>query len=113
MLTIENLTEYGADIKAGLEICMNNEQFYLKMVNMMIKDNQVDRLKQAIADNDLNAAFEAAHALKGVSANLGLTPIRKPVSEMTELLRSRTEMDYSEYVEEIEKQKDKLAALAE
>lgn len=113
MLTIDKLTEFGADVKSGLEICMNNEEFYLKMVNLMIQDNQVDKLKESIDAGDLDAAFEAAHALKGVTGNLGLTPIRKPVLEITELLRARTEMDYSELVEEIEKQKDILTKLAE
>ena len=70
-------------------------------------------LKESIDAGDLDAAFEAAHALKGVTGNLGLTPIRKPVLEITELLRARTEMDYSELVEEIEKQKDILTKLAE
>lgn len=112
MLTIDKLTEYGADVKAGLEICMNNETFYLRMVNLMLQDNQVDQLAKAVEDGDLNAAFEAAHALKGVTANLGLTPIRTPVTELTELLRTRTEMDYTEYVEEIKKQKEKLSDLA-
>lgn len=112
MLTIEKLTEYGADVKAALEICMNNEDFYLRMVNLMLQDNQVENLQKAVAEGNLDAAFEAAHALKGVTANLGLTPIRTPATEITELLRARTEMDYTELVEEIKTQKDRLAELA-
>lgn len=113
MLTIDKLTEYGADVGAGLEICMNNEEFYLKMVNLMLKDNQADRLAEAVESGDLNAAFEAAHALKGVTANLGITPIKKPVSEITEFLRSKTEMDYTDLIGEITKQMKRLIALAE
>ena len=113
MLTIDTLREYGADVDAGLQICMNNEGFYLKMVNMMIQDNAVDRLKDSIEANDLDAAFEAAHALKGVTGNLSLTPILNPVKEITEFLRARTEMDYSDLLGEIVTQRDRLASLAE
>ncbi len=112
MLTIEKLIEYGADVKAAMEICMNNEEFYLRMVNLMLQEKQVETLQQAVAEGNLDAAFEAAHALKGVTANLGLTPIRTPVTEITELLRARTKMDYTELVEEIRTQRDKLADLA-
>ena len=113
MLTIEKLKEYGANIEEGLERCMGNEEFYLKMVNMMIADNSIDKLKDAIADNNLDTAFEAAHALKGVAANLSLTPLTEPAVEICELLRSRTEMDYSELLEKILEQKEILESMAE
>ena len=113
MLTIEKLTEYGADVKAALEICMNNEDFYLRMVNLMLQDNQVENLQKAVAEGNLDAAFEAAHALKGVTANLGLTPIRTPATEITELLRARTEMDYAPFLKEISDKKAELVALGD
>ena len=113
MLTIEKLKEYGANVEEGLQRCMGNEDFYIKMVNMMLADNSIDKLKEAIAENNLDTAFEAAHALKGVAANLSLTPISDPAVEITELLRNRTEMDYSELVAKISEQKEKLASLAE
>ena len=113
MLTIEKLKEYGANVEEGLQRCMGNEDFYIKMVNMMLADNSIDKLKEAIAENNLDTAFEAAHALKGVAANLSLTPISDPAVEITELLRNRTEMDYSELVAKICEQKEKLASLAE
>ena len=113
MLTIEKLKEYGANVEEGLQRCMGNEDFYIKMVNMMLADNSIDKLKEAIAENNLDTAFEAAHALKGVAANLSLTPISDPAVEITEFLRNRTEMDYSELVAKICEQNEKLASLAE
>jgi hypothetical protein len=62
-------------------------------------------------ENDLQAAFEAAHSLKGVLGNLALTPLLDPVKEITELLRSKTEMDYSELLATIAQERDRLAAL--
>ena len=113
MLTIDKLKEYGANIEEGLERCMGNEAFYLKMVGMMIADNSIDKLKDALADNNLDTAFEAAHALNGVAANLSLTPLTEPAVEITELLRTRTEMDFSELLGKILEQKEKLESMAE
>ena len=86
MFTIEQLNEYGADTKEGLKRCMNMPDFYLRLVGMVAKDEHLAQLKEAVAAGNLEAGFEAAHALKGVLANLALTPVLKPVSEMTELL---------------------------
>ena len=35
MLTVEKLKEYGADTGEGLNRCMNNEAFYLRLVPFM------------------------------------------------------------------------------
>ena len=67
----------------------------------------------AIAAEDLDKAFEIAHALKGMYANLALTPLTIPVTEATELLRSRTHTDYSGCIAELKKQKAALNALVE
>ena len=101
MLTIDALRAYGADVDDGLKRCMNNEGFYLKLVEKAAADPSFEQLKEAVEGGDLGRGFELAHALKGVSANLSLTPIETPVREITELLRSRTETDYGPYLERI------------
>ena len=107
MLTIEKLAEYGADVKAGLNLCMNSEDFYLRMVSMVVAEQSFADLKKAIEENDLDAAFQAAHALKGVTGNLSLTPLYNKVAEITELLRAKTQMDYSELLNAILSEKDR------
>ena len=95
MLTIEKLREYGADVDEGLARCMNMEDFYIGLVEKALADNRLPLLEQQIGEGDLDAAFETAHALKGMYANLSLSPLTQPVSEITELLRSRTKTDYA------------------
>ncbi len=112
MLTMDALRDYGADVKEGLGRCINNEAFYLRMVGMAVKDEKIAALAAALEKNDLDQGFELAHALKGMYANLALTPLSAPLSEITELLRARTEMDYRPLMEEITAQKAKLDALA-
>ncbi len=111
MLTVENLREYGADVDTGIQRCVNKESIYLMLVKKVPANDGFAKLKEAIDANDLKAAFEAAHGLKGIASNLSLTPILTPVAEMTEHLRAEEEMDYSSYLNEILKQRDILAGL--
>ena len=108
MLTIEKLRDWGANVDEAMERCLNNEAFYLRLADKALQDPNFDRLKDAIGAGDLDKAFEAAHALKGVMANLALTPILDPVRGITELLRSRTQTDYAPLLAEIDEQKARL-----
>ena len=95
MLTAEKLRAYGADVEDGLMRCMNDEAFYLQMVNMAVGDAGFERLEKAVESGEIPRIFEAAHALKGMLGNLALTPLFQPVSEMTELARAGSEADYA------------------
>ena len=86
-MTLESLKAYGANTEEGLARCMNNEAFYLRMVNLALADRNFDELKRAMDAGEARAAFEAAHALKGSIGNVALTPIYQPVCALTELLR--------------------------
>lgn len=111
MLTIEKLIEFGANTAEGLGRCYGNEALYLRLVNMIPAEANFTALEEAIAAGDLDKAFEAAHALKGVLGNLSLTPMYEKCSQITELLRVRTEMDYTELVKELLSKKAELEAL--
>ena len=39
MITIDGLNALGAHTKEGLERCLNNEAFYLRMVGMALADD--------------------------------------------------------------------------
>lgn len=93
MLTIDALKAYGANTEEGLARCFNNESFYFRLVEMGLNDQNFDRLQAAVAEGDAKGAFEAAHALKGSTGNLALTPIYKPLCELTERLRGRSSID--------------------
>ena len=112
MITVQTLREYGANVDEGLARCMGQESFYIGLVNSIIPDSKPQELKSQIEAGDLDKAFETAHALKGMYTNLSLTPIAEPIIELTELLRARTQTDYSELLEKFLTQKDKLDKLA-
>ena len=112
MLNNDALRAWGANVDEGMERCLNNEAFYLRMVGMAVKDDKVAALDAAVKSGNYKEAFELAHGLKGMYANLSLTPLSVPLSEITELLRAGTDTDYSALMNEIILQKQKLDELA-
>ena len=111
MLTLDVLKAFGANVDEGLNRCMNNEQFYIRLIGMALADPGFEKLETALGAGDVKAAIEAAHALKGVLGNLSLTPLYVPTSELTELLRAGTAAGYEPYLQEILSQREKLKAL--
>ena len=107
-MTIDGLAAYGAKVEEGLQRCMNNEGFYLRLIRMIPGDVNFQKLYDAVAAGDLSAAFEAAHALKGSTGNLALAPIYAPVCEITELLRAGTQTDYTALIAAIRDGRDRL-----
>ncbi|MCR4946585.1 MAG: Hpt domain-containing protein [Lachnospiraceae bacterium] len=99
MITIDSLKSFGADTADGLQRCLNMESFYLDLVNSVKTDKGLDELKDFLDAGDLDNAFEKAHALKGMYGNLSLTPIYTPLSELTDLLRSRETGDRQSIIE--------------
>ncbi len=111
MLTIETLKEYGADVETGLQRCINKESLYLRLVATVPGNDNFNKLKDAIANKDFENGFQAAHGLKGSLGNLALTPLYNPISEITEHLRNKEDIDYSSLLEEILRQRDILAGI--
>lgn len=112
MLTVDALKAYGANTEEGLARCLNNEAFYLKMVGMMKDDSHAQALTTAVAEGNLQAAFEAAHALKGSLANLALTPALDAVTDILEPLRRREERTaYPEMAARVQREMDRLQTI--
>ncbi|HAC31139.1 MAG TPA: hypothetical protein DCF70_00745, partial [Treponema sp.] len=66
------------------------EDFYLKMVSLALKNENFELLGGALKTEDYVKSFELCHALKGVIANVSLTPLYDLISDLTEKLRACT-----------------------
>ena len=113
MLTIAALNAYGANTAEGLGRCLGREDFYFRLIGMAVKDPGFEKLSAALAAGDAKAAFDAAHALKGILGNLALTPLYTPVSQLTELVRREELEGTAALLTEIESKHQELKALAE
>ncbi len=88
MITKEKLKAFGANTEEGITRCAGMEDFYLQMVEQSLSEARIPDLRSAIEKKDYTAAFETAHALKGIFSNLSIDPLLEPVGKLTEILRA-------------------------
>ena len=86
-MTVQELYQsIGGDYDQAMRI-LRMDKLLDKHIRKFTKNNLVENLLAAGESMDPTALFEAAHALKGVSANLGLTALSNAASEITEEFR--------------------------
>lgn len=88
-----DLVRLGVDLEAVLDVFCNNEEAYIVCLHKFAADKSYNCMLDAIRNNDVDKAFEAAHSLKGVSGNLGFTELFDEVAIITEVFRNKS-MDY-------------------
>ena len=101
MSVLENLKNIGCNTKEGLERCLNKEDFYIKLLKMAVSENKVYELKDSIITKDYDKAFAISHTLKGVYANLAITPLFNLLYNITEDLRIKKDKDYTNELNDI------------
>lgn len=86
-MTLQELYQsIGGDYEQALRI-LRMDKLLDKHIRKFTKNNIVENLLAAGEGMDPTALFEAGHALKGVSGNLGLTALSNAASEITEEFR--------------------------
>ncbi|MBO6046122.1 MAG: Hpt domain-containing protein [Erysipelotrichaceae bacterium] len=76
------------DYQDAMHRFFNNESLFLDMLKLFPGDPTFNELEKALSDNDVEAAFMAAHTLKSVSANLSLKRLYELNFPLVEDLRS-------------------------
>ncbi len=83
----ERLTAYGADTDGINKRFIGDAALYEKCFLELLKEPNIAMLDTAINSGDFDLAFECAHALKGISGNLGLTGFYDSICALVEALR--------------------------
>ena len=93
--------ENGADVDATLKRFMGNETLYMKFIMKFLDDKNFAGVKENLGKKDYEAAYVSAHTLKGVTANLGLDPVYKVVSQISDMLKGKSpeEVDHEKLEE--------------
>jgi len=102
----KQLIENGADVETTIKRFMGNEELYIKFLMKFQNDKNYANIQEHLAAKQYEAAFNDAHTLKGVSANLGLNSVYECVSKLVELLRGKQPEEID--VEEVNRVKDEL-----
>lgn len=86
MTVKEFYDKIGADYKSVLSRLMK-DTLIVKFLNKYKDDTSFDKLEKCVKDKNYEEAFSAAHTLKGLALNLGLSKLGGAASDLTEYLR--------------------------
>ena len=87
------LEAWGCDIEGALERFLGDEDLYMTCLETVITDSNFDKLGASLVEENVLDAFDYSHTLKGVFANLGLTPMFAIVETVVEPLRGGSARD--------------------
>ncbi len=98
---VERLHTWGCDTENAIARCCGDETLFLSLLPEVDEDVHFQQLEQALAEHQLRKAFEEAHTLKGLLGNMGITPLYRPVVELTDLLRAGSDDGAELYLKKI------------
>ena len=81
------LTEAGTNVSETLARFSGNEELYLRFLRRFSGDPSFAEMERALGDGRLRDAADACHTLKGISANLGLSPLCAACTELMAAFR--------------------------
>ena len=76
-----------ADYESAMDRFDGNEGLYERILKQFEGDKNMDALRQALAAGDADAAFHAAHSLRGVAGTLDLHVLYAATAPVVEALR--------------------------
>ena len=81
---LNELKAWGCDTDSVMPRFSHKEDFYARCFKKFVVDPALEALGKALADKDADAAFRQAHTLKGLTENMGLTPLSAILSRIVE-----------------------------
>ena len=88
MALLDELKELGSNVDEGLERFMGNAALYERMLHKLPDMIRKTDVGAAFAGGELKEAEEQAHALKGATGNLSVTPLFEGYTKVVDLLRA-------------------------
>lgn len=81
------LSAYGIDLTDAMERMDDDEALYKRLAFKYLNNTNYVDLVAAMEAQDYDAAYTAAHTLKGVSGNLSLAALYKVASAVSDALK--------------------------
>lgn len=91
----------GCKIDEAMERFINDEALYKECLEQLLTDPAFDELGQALKAHDLTTAFDKAHTLKGIIANMSITSLYDIIVKIVEPLRHKEDTDLLSVYEEL------------
>lgn len=84
---INSLAQWGCNVDMALERFDGDRELYLECLEIFDQDKNFSDLGQLLQSEKYVEAFNCAHALQGVTANLSLTPLLEVVTAISVALK--------------------------
>ena len=98
----EALRKLGVDVDGTISRFMNNSDIYYRFLSRFPDEDRITPIKEALEAKDYEKLLQAAHKLKGVSANLGMTALAASAERIVSKVRSNIYEGFEEDVAEAE-----------
>lgn len=95
------LKRQNVDVDKALERMKGNKEAYKAFLTEFFEDPDFEMLQESIEVGNVREAFDCAHGLKGMAANLGLDCVHAPLSVLVEILRKGVLDGAAEAYEEV------------
>lgn len=82
------LEEYGINVVSGTTRFGGNNALYLKYLKKFPQEDSFNKLEQALEAQDVDAAYLAAHTIKGVAGNLSVDSVYEASLPINDALKS-------------------------
>lgn len=108
---LQKLKNWGCDVEGAMNRLLDDTSLYQQCLIAVCGDPAFGELGKALEAEDSKAGFDAAHTLKGVLANLGLTPMYDTTVCMVEPLRAGNSKGLQPFYEKLLEQNEHLKSL--
>lgn len=113
MSMLEELKELGVNIDEGSNRIMGNSSLYERMLGTFAKMIRENRLQPDFDDHNYADVIEQAHAVKGTSGNLSITPVYEAYTKIVDLLRSNQPAEARKVLTDVLPIQDEIIACIE
>lgn len=97
------LKNLGVDVDGTVSRFVDNSEIYIKFLSRFPTEDRITPIKEAVAAKDYEALLSAAHKLKGVAANLGMTDLSAKAEVIVKKIRAEIYEGFEADAEETEK----------
>uniref|UniRef100_N2BHI6 HPt domain-containing protein n=1 Tax=Eubacterium plexicaudatum ASF492 TaxID=1235802 RepID=N2BHI6_9FIRM len=109
----EDLKQLDVDVDGGLKRIGGNEGLYKRLLNTFVKAMKAQQISPDFNTSDYEDVKEKAHAIKGTSGNLSITPVFEAYSQIMDLLRAEKPEEANEVLKKIIPVQDEIIACIE
>lgn len=105
------LIQADVDVEDAIRRFVNKEDRYIKYLKMFGSGSDLHNFLVALDREDVAAAFDICHTLKGVAGNLGFARVYQYSAEACEILRAGSMEGVRELVEAMKPNYDEIVEI--